>query len=81
MPIATIIGIPYDAKSSFARGPALAPTAIRTALRNPAGNSFSESLYDVLTPELLGDAGNVQVELDAYPLDAVQQAMENVLAS
>ncbi|MEP7344811.1 MAG: agmatinase, partial [Gemmatimonadaceae bacterium] len=80
-PQATIIGIPYDAKSSFLRGPALAPTAIRTALRTPAGNSFSESLYDVDSPSSLGDAGDVPIESDEYPLDAIQQAVIGVLNS
>lgn len=81
VPSATLIGVPYDAKSSYARGPALAPSAIRVALRNPAGNSYSESLLDVLDPSHLGDAGDVSIESDDYPLASIDDAVSAVLRS
>jgi agmatinase len=77
--IATIVGIPYDAKSSFARGPALAPDAIRKALRNPAGNSFSESLHDISSADILADAGDVRIDSDEYPLEAIRKTISDVL--
>ncbi len=36
-------GIPFDANSSFLRGPALAPPRIREALYCGSANRFSES--------------------------------------
>ncbi|MFN8573573.1 MAG: agmatinase [Gemmatimonadaceae bacterium] len=81
MKTATLIGVPYDAKSSFARGPALAPAAIRHALHSPAGNAYSEFLDNVLSPELLRDAGDVKVESDDYPMEGVRLAVHQALGS
>lgn len=57
----TLIGVPYDASSSFLRGPAAAPPRIREALWSPAGNPFSEALIDLSAPGLLGDAGDLDL--------------------
>jgi arginase len=57
-----LIGVPYDASSSFLRGSAAAPPLIRGALHSSAGNSFTEhgaSLAD------LADAGDLTVAEDA----------------
>jgi agmatinase len=43
MPSVHLIGLPTDRNSSFRRGPALAPAAIRRQLFSPHGNSASES--------------------------------------
>uniref|UniRef100_UPI003340C0B2 arginase family protein n=1 Tax=Gemmatimonas sp. TaxID=1962908 RepID=UPI003340C0B2 len=50
-----IIGLPYDASSSFLRGAARAPQHIRDALHSPSGNQWSESLRDVLDPQCVRD--------------------------
>jgi agmatinase len=76
---ATVIGIPYDAKSSYARGPASGPDAIRTALTSKAGNAFDESLADVLNDQTLRHAEDVPVSGDAYPLDAIDRSLSDVL--
>jgi arginase len=57
----TLIGLPYDSSSSFARGAAQAPPRIRQALWSPIGNPFSESLVDVSAPGALGDAGDLDL--------------------
>jgi agmatinase len=57
--ISTLIGLPYDASSSFRRGPARAPDLIRNALRCDSGNTWSEGLLDVGAPDVLADAGNL----------------------
>ena len=54
-----LIGLPYDASSSFLRGAALAPPAIRAALYSPAGNGWSERTGLVLGPGGLEDAGDL----------------------
>ena len=39
-----VTGIPYDANSSFLKGPALAPARIRLMDKEGSANSFSESV-------------------------------------
>ena len=61
---AALLGVPYDAASSFRRGPAAAPDRIREALASSAGNSWSEQLVDISSTTVLTDAGNVDVSAD-----------------
>lgn len=61
MASATLLGIPYDAASSFKRGPALAPGRIRDELWSPAGNTWTERLVDFSDKTVLADAGDVPV--------------------
>lgn len=56
-----LIGLPYDASSSFVRGPAEAPAAIRAALYSPAGNLWTEDLRDLGGPGILTDAGDLDL--------------------
>ena len=45
-----LLGVPYDGASSYQRGAAKAPPAIRAALRHESSNSWSESLVDTAAP-------------------------------
>ena len=56
----TLQGILYDAKSSFLRGPALAPPRIRAAYNSTSANYFSESGID-LSPEIWDDKGDYDI--------------------
>jgi arginase len=49
-----LIGIPYDEKSSFLRGPAAAPAAIRAAFACDATNTWSEDGRDI-APSITDD--------------------------
>ena len=51
-----LLGIPYDASSSFLRGSAEAPRHVRAALWSPAGNSFTETGVDL---QGLADGGDL----------------------
>lgn len=53
------MGIPYDEGSSYLRGAAAAPAAIRRALVSRSSNSFSESLRDLSLHGELADAGDL----------------------
>ncbi len=56
----TLLGIPNDENSSFLRGPAEAPPAIREALRSPSSNLSTESgldLGDEASPPSRGAGG------------------------
>src|SRR5436309_2640511 len=55
----TLIGIPFDAYSSYQRGPAEAPPRIREALRCDASNSWTESGVDLGVPGIYEDAGDL----------------------
>ncbi|MFN8646254.1 MAG: agmatinase [Gemmatimonadales bacterium] len=66
----TLLGIPWDATSSFQRGPALAPAAIRAALRSDSTNGWNEELVDARA--LLQDAGDLALPADGpLPLEAI----------
>ncbi len=66
-----LIGVPYDASSSFLRGSAAAPPLIRAALHSPAGNNYTErgadlaQLADAGDLALTGDAANARVIIQA----------------
>jgi arginase len=57
-----LLGIPYDASSSFLRGSAAAPPLIRAAIHSPAGNRYTENGADLAQ---LSDAGDLTVPDDA----------------
>ncbi|MGQ0765650.1 MAG: agmatinase [Gemmatimonadota bacterium] len=72
-----IIGVPWDGASSFMRGAALAPAAIRKAMQSPAGNRWSERLSDTAALGACVDAGDVA---DDGPMeDAVDAAVNRLL--
>ena len=55
----TLLGVRYDASSSYLRGAAVAPPAIRSELRSEAYNSWSEGGLDLGIPGLYGDDGDI----------------------
>jgi agmatinase len=81
MPIPTLLGLPYDAASSFVRGAAHAPAKIREALHSLAGNHWSESLVDTSAAGVMRDAGDVDFWRSDDPRQAVQDAIEHVIAA
>jgi agmatinase len=77
--VPTLIGLPYDGSSSFRRGAAAAPAAIREALRSPASNSWSEMGFDVGSPDALADAGDVDLATTSDARGAIEAAIRRVL--
>lgn len=73
-----LIGLPYDASSSFLRGSAGAPPLIRQALWSEAGNPWTELGVDLSGAEGLADAGDLT--LSASAADARAQVEAGVLA-
>jgi agmatinase len=61
MTLPQLIGLPYDASSSFLRGSAAAPPLIRAALHSSAGNAFTENGADL---SQLADAGDLSMPED-----------------
>ncbi len=54
-----LLGVPFDAESSFERGPALAPALIRASLRRESSNTSTEGGLDLADPGVLIDAGDL----------------------
>ena len=63
-----LIGLPWDGSSSFLRGPAGAPSTVRTALHGGSAN-YTTELGTQVDPELWVDLGDVELPGDA-PADA-----------
>ena len=75
-----LLGVPLDHNSSFLRGPAEGPAAIRTALHCGAANLSSESGVDFEAGGLLLDAGDVDVIEGADCFTAIRAAAAAQLA-
>ena len=56
----TLQGILYDEKSSYLKGPALAPPRIRSSFKSPSANYFAENGQEI-TPEIFDDKGDFEI--------------------
>jgi arginase len=54
-----VLGIPFDANSSFLRGPALAPSRIRQMEKDGSANCFAENGQEILNGLHYTDAGDI----------------------
>jgi arginase len=76
-----MLGIPYDGASSFLRGPAAAPSVIRSALLSESTNGWSESRIDVRGGGALRDAGDVAFGEAPDVRALIASAVEAILES
>ncbi|HEU5039648.1 MAG TPA: agmatinase [Gemmatimonadales bacterium] len=81
-PIA-LLGIPYDASSSFLRGAAGAPPVIRAALWSEAGNSWTEAGINLRQApiEEAGDLSFTDGEPGEAARDRISSAVERIAGS
>lgn len=79
MPPVSIVGVPWDEHSSFLRGPAAAPGAIREALRAPSSNPSTESGLDLGNEPRLRDDGDLDVPEGEQALQAVEAGIGRLL--
>lgn len=78
MPTPTILGIPFDANSSFMRGPAQAPPLIREAMLSDASNLWTETGVDLGAEDAYVDAGDLDLsETNAFA--EIETAVEQLL--
>lgn len=77
--IPCLIGLPYDASSSFMRGPALAPPLIREALHSSAGHLWTEALQDLGASDGLQDAGDLAIPDGPKGRELIESAIAIVL--
>ncbi len=77
----TLLGLPYDASSSFLRGPAGAPPLIREQLWSPATNSWSEAGLDLAASGALADAGDLELPPTAEARQLIERGVAGVYAA
>ena len=72
-----LIGLPTDSHSSFMRGAAAAPSAIRAALRLDHSNMVAECGLEVGRDILLEDAGDLPLDETAADVDRIAAAAQD----
>jgi arginase len=76
VPQPILIGLPYDASSSYRRGPAQAPAVIREALHCESTNHWSEALRDL---SQLVDGGDLALPPNEQARALIEQGIQRVL--
>jgi len=71
-----LIGLPTDSHSSFLRGPASAPAAIRAALWSPHGNAAAESGLQLGNDILVEDVGDLPLDESLDDFERIRAAAE-----
>ncbi len=80
--IIDLLGLPFDANSSYVRGPAKAPQAIRSALRSDSSNSWAEDGLDLGAEGVLCDLGDVQLEGNvSHAFTTIESVVRSKLAN
>lgn len=72
-----LLGLPFDGYSSFQRGAAAAPAAIRAALHSKSSNGWNEDVQDVVA--CLEDAGDLAFSEGADPLLIIERGVGELL--
>ncbi len=75
----TLLGIPYDASSSFLRGAADAPPLIRRALASASSNTWTESLRDLMADGTLADGGDLDLSGADDPRAAIERGARAIV--
>ena len=77
----SLLGIPYDANSSYLQGAALAPSLIRKALISDSTNMWTEDGVDLGQPGTLHDAGDLDLPVESVAAFAgIEKGVAEVLA-
>ena len=71
-----LIGLPTDSHSSFLRGPAQAPAAIRLALNSDHGNMATELGLEIGRDMELADLGDLPLDESAADFDRIRNAAQ-----
>jgi agmatinase len=77
--IPVLLGIPFDANSSYLRGPAEAPPVIREALRCDASNGWTETGVDLGCNGAYADAGDLQLPEDIGSFQQIEETVAGLL--
>jgi agmatinase len=77
--IPTLIGLPYDASSSYLRGAAAAPSAIRAAMQSSSSNAWSESGIEIIEGGAFTDAGDLPLPETGEARELVERAIRDIV--
>lgn len=75
----SIIGIPYDKNSSFMKGPALAPPAIRKAFHSSSSNFWAENGINLGESSVFFDAGDLEFKATNNVFNDIEEAINLLL--
>ncbi len=74
-----ILGIPFDANSSFLKGPSQAPQTIREQLHCGSANYFTEHGTNLETENHLKDVGDISFSKEKRWFDAIYETSSEIL--
>jgi len=74
-----LLGIPWDAHSSYMQGPAQAPPGIRTAFACASANKWTESGIDLGQEGMVHDAGDLVIQGKTDPVAQIQTQVAKLL--
>ena len=74
-----LLGIPFDAHSSYLRGPAQAPPLIREAFHCDASNSWTETGVNLGAPGIFADAGDLELSQDSSAFAVIENVVGDLL--
>jgi arginase len=75
-----ILGVPWDEKSSYLRGPAAAPGSIRQALYSSSTNTGTESGKDLADESRIRFLGDLDLEPGEGAFETIELGVERVLS-
>lgn len=78
-PVPTLLGLPYDASSTYLRGAAQAPARIREALHRASTNLWSEDLREIAGAPHLEDAGDLDLSRTAEARERIERAVAEII--
>jgi agmatinase len=74
-----VVGIPFDAFSSFMRGSAKAPAQIRDVMHSGAGNLCSESGIDLAAQPEFIDLGDIPIDGESDAIETIKATTSDLL--
>lgn len=75
----SVVGIPFDEFSSYMRGPALAPSKIRSAYHSDSANYFTEGLVDLHNHQGWKDVGDLSLPDGVNAIAAIKNSVSKIL--
>ncbi len=75
----SVTGLPYDAGSTFLKGPANAPKFIRSALYSPSSNMWTELGINLGEKDIFTDLGDLDFKPSENPFSTIENAAFSLL--
>jgi arginase len=77
--VPALLGVPFDANSSYLRGPAGASPLIREAFLSDSSNAWAETGVDLSVPGMWEDAGDLDLSEDDSAFDVIEKAVGDLI--